>query len=163
MAQVCTICAHKSKDEINQALLTGQSIRSIASQHGLVVTSVRRHRDNHLPEHMSKAKEAEEITQADTLIGDLQFLKDKAMTLLGKAQEVEDLKAASSLIGQARQVIETLAEVRGELDKRQTVNVLILQSPEWTTIKQIITEVLNRNPELKSEFIRRLEGVKCLN
>ena len=154
MAQVCTICSHNDKDKINRALLTGQSNRSIAAQYGLAETSLRRHKDNHLTQALIKGKEVQEVTQADTLIGDLQFLKGKAMTLLGKAQEVDDLKAASSLIGQARQVIETLAEVRGELDRTQTVNIFI--NPQFQQVQNIILHELEAYPEIRSRIVSRL-------
>ena len=154
MAQVCTICAHKDKDEINQVLLTGQSKRSIAAKYNISLTSLRRHNDSHLSQALIKGKEVQEVTQADTLIGDLQFLKGKAMTLLDKAQEVDDLKAAASLIGQARQVIETLAEVRGELDRTQTVNIFI--NPQFQQVQNIILQELEAYPEIRSRIVSRL-------
>src|SRR5438093_13661236 len=50
MPRVCTICAHKARAGINQAVLgqTG-SLRSIAAQFGVASSSLRRHRRDHLP------------------------------------------------------------------------------------------------------------------
>jgi FixJ family two-component response regulator len=84
MGQKCTVCAHPEVHEINKALLSGQSNLSVAAKYDLSVTSVRRHKAAHISEHLTKAKEAEQVTKADDLISDLQFLKAKALTFLAK-------------------------------------------------------------------------------
>ena len=157
MAQVCTVCSHPERDAIDTAILDRRSNRSIASQFGVSIGAVQRHKDNHIPEHLSKAREAEEIAQADTLIGDLQHLKDTALSLLAQAEQIQDLRAASSLIGQARQVIETLAEVRGELDRKASINIFI--NPQFQQIQKIILQELNAYPDVREKIVDRLTEV----
>ena len=81
MAQICTICSHKDKENINAAILKKESNRNIAKRYSISPAAVHRHKENHLATTLTKAQAAEEVTHADTLIGDLQFLKEKAMSL----------------------------------------------------------------------------------
>jgi DNA-binding NarL/FixJ family response regulator len=49
MPRTCTICRHPDLEEINKALIAGESIRDIASQHFVKSASVERHKRSHLP------------------------------------------------------------------------------------------------------------------
>jgi hypothetical protein len=155
MAMKCSICTHSERDAIEKAILAGQSNSSIASKYGMSVTSVRRHRDNHLPEHLAKAKEAEQVTKADDLISDLQYLRDKAIMFLEKAEKAEDMRAAAPLISSAVKVIETLAEVRGELNRQAVINVTL--SPVWIETRTVILTALQLYPEARQAVILALE------
>lgn len=155
MAMKCSICTHPERDAIEKAILAGQSNRAIASQYGMSVTSVRRHRDNHLPEHLAKATAAEQVTKADDLISDLQYLRDKAIMFLDKAEQSDDMRAAAPLISAAVKVIETLAEVRGELNRQAVINVTL--SPVWVETRTVILTALQPYPEARQAVALALE------
>lgn len=155
MAMKCSICTHPERDGIEKAILAGQSNRAIASQYGMSVTSVRRHRDNHLPEHLAKATAAEQVTKADDLISDLQYLRDKAIMFLDKAEQSDDMRAAAPLISAAVKVIETLAEVRGELNRQAVINVTL--SPVWVETRTVILTALQPYPEARQAVALALE------
>lgn len=131
---------------------------SIANSYGLSVTSVRRHKINHLPKELTKATEAEAVTQADNLISDLQGLRKEALTFLDKARKADDLRAAAPLISAACKVIELLAEVRNEIDRSATINVFL--NPEFQQIQVIILEELEEYPEVRQKIVDRLAGAK---
>lgn len=158
MAMKCTICNHPEREAIDKALVSDKSIRSIAAQYNVALTSLRRHKENHLPGHLAKAKAAEEVTQADNLLDDLQYLKGKAISLLEQAEKESNLSAAAQLIGQARQVVETLAEVRGELNRQTQIN--IIQAPIWVETRTMILKALGPYPEARQAVTLALED-KC--
>lgn len=155
MAMKCTICTHPERDAIEKAILAGQSNRSIAAQYKISQTAVQRHKDNHLPEHLAKATAAEQVTKADDLISDLQYLRDKAIMFLDKAEQSDDMRAAAPLISAAVKVIETLAEVRGELNRQAVINVTL--SPVWVETRTVILTALQPYPEARQAVALALE------
>lgn len=155
MGQKCTVCAHPEVAEINKALLSGQSNLSVASKYNLSVTSVRRHKAAHLPEHLAKAQAAEQVTKADDLISDLQYLRQVAVDFLEQAKAEQDMRAAAPLISSAVKVIETLAEVRGELNRQAVINVTM--SPVWVETRTVILTALQPYPEARRAVTLALE------
>jgi hypothetical protein len=69
MPRRCTVCDHSERNGIDQALVTGAPYRSVAKRFGLSESAVYRHKTEHLPAHLLKAKEVEEVAQADDLLG----------------------------------------------------------------------------------------------
>jgi len=157
MPRECTICTHKDRLEIDKALLAGVSNRTLSAQYGVSISAVQRHRQ-HIPGHLAKAKQAEEVTQADNLLDDLQYLKGKAISLLEQAEKESNLSAAAQLISQARQTVEVLAEVRGELDRKTTINILV--NPQWIETRTVILKALAPYPEARQAVALALEE-KC--
>jgi len=132
------------------------STRNIAKQYNVSQTAVHRHKTAHVPEHLAKAQEAEEATRADDLISDLQLLKSKALMFLEKAEAADDMRAAAPLIGAAVKVIETLAEVRGELNRQAVINVTM--SPVWIETRSVILSALQPYPDAREAVTLALEG-----
>jgi len=158
MGLKCTICNHPARSDIDRMIVSGASNRSVVAQYpDISLGAVQRHKA-HIPAHLAEAKHAEMVTQADNLIGDLQGLRTQALDFLNKAKEAEDLRAAAPLIGAAVKVIETLAEVRGELDRRATIN--IYQNPHFIQIQSIILSELESYPEIRERIVNRLDEVK---
>jgi len=58
MPRTCTICCHPKIEDINKAIIEGNSIRDIAKQFRLNSSSVDRHKKNHLPTLLVKAEDA---------------------------------------------------------------------------------------------------------
>jgi transposase-like protein len=69
MPRRCTVCDHPERHCIDEALVTGAPYRSVARRFGLSESSVYRHKTEHLPAHLLKAKEVDEVAQADDLLG----------------------------------------------------------------------------------------------
>jgi hypothetical protein len=69
MPRRCTVCDHPKRHGIDEALVSGAPYRGVAKRFGLSESSVYRHKTEHLPAHLLKAKEVEEVAQADDLLG----------------------------------------------------------------------------------------------
>ena len=68
MPRTCSICKHKSRTQIELMLINSESLRSISKRFSVSVAALSRHKENHLPEKLSKSKEAQEIEQADQIM-----------------------------------------------------------------------------------------------
>jgi len=158
MTQKCSICNHRELKTINQALINGGTLRGIAKQFNVSDAAVFRHKENHLPADLKKAKEAAEVAQADSLLAQVQELQQKAYCLLEQAEGAGDLKSALQGVKEARGCIELLAKLQGELAQEGQVNIIMAQ--EWLELRAVIIQAIEPFPEAKeavSEALRRVE------
>ncbi len=153
MPRTCTICNHEKRADIDAALLAEEPYRGIAKRYGAGASAVLRHRE-HLPKHLAKAKDAEEITQADTLLEQVRNLQTRALSILDRADEAGDLRTALGAIREARSNLELLAKLLGELQQEGTVNVTV--SPEWLTLRAVVITALHPYPDAAQAVSRAL-------
>jgi len=160
MPRKCTICEHEKVEEINKALIGGVSLSEIVSIYsGITKASLFRHKKNHLPAELVKAQEAREVTNADNLLAQVTELRDKALSILAKAEQTGDLRTALQGIREAKGCLELLAKLQGELQERSTVNILL--NPQWVTLRTVILRTLESYPEARlklSQAIKEVEG-----
>jgi len=154
--RACTICTHPDLEAINRALVEGTPNRRIASQHDVTERAVRNHKANHLPETLAKAQEAEEVAQADDLLGQVQDLQARTLAILEAAEGSREHRTALAAIREARSNLELLAKLLGELDERPQVNLLI--SPEWLELRAVIITALEPHPQALRAVVGALES-----
>jgi hypothetical protein len=63
MPRRCTVCDHPERHSIDEALVTGAPYRSVAKRFGLSESAVYRHKTEHLPAHLLKAREDEGLVE----------------------------------------------------------------------------------------------------
>lgn len=156
MAMKCSVCGHPELEAINKALVSGQSNRSVAAKYNLSVTSVRRHKENHLPKSLVKAQARKEIVQADSVMGDVSMIRSRLLTLLDIAEREGDIKNTCTVIKELRSTIELLAKVSGELETKTEIN--IIQNNTWIEIRTCVIDALKPYPEARRAVIHALEG-----
>src|SRR5215212_9228542 len=61
MPRRCTVCDHPQRHGIDEVLVTGAAYRSVAKRFELSESSVYRHKTEHLPARLLKAREVEEL------------------------------------------------------------------------------------------------------
>jgi hypothetical protein len=155
LARTCTVCSHPEREAIDRALVDGQSSGKLAGRYRtLDERAIRRHRSNHLPTTLARAREAEEVSRADHLLDQVRGLQDRALTILGKAENAGELRTALGAIREARGNLELLAKLLGELDERPQVNILV--SPEWIAVRAVVLEPLAPYPEARAAVAGRL-------
>ena len=159
MPRVCTACGHADRAEIDRALVAGLTFRTIADRFGLSETALKRHKADHLPATMAKAKAAEDVADADDLLAQVRDLHRLAMHLLAKASAAGDLKTALAGVREARACIETLLEVEGEIDRRPQVNVLV--APEWIQVRSALMVALAPYPDARTAVAGRLVALEA--
>jgi hypothetical protein len=156
MPRHCTVCDHPERGEIDRLLVGGEPYRSIAKQFSLSESAVYRHK-SHLSGTLIKAKEAEQVTQADNLLDQIRDLQKKALSILSKAEAAKDYRAATGAIREARGCLELLAKLLGELNERPQINILI--APEWLSLRTVLLEALEPYPEARISVSTALESL----
>jgi len=155
MPRRCTVCDHPGRHGINEALVSGAPYRSVAKRFGLSESAVYRHKTEHLPAHMLKAREVEETARADDLLEQVRNLQTHALVILERAEKAGDLRTALAAISQARGNLELLGKLAGELDERPVVN--LNASPEWLEVRAVIVGALERHPAAQRAVLGALE------
>ncbi len=161
MPRVCTICTHKSRAKIDQALVARQPFRAIARQYKVSKDALVRHSDDHLPATLVKAQAATEAAQADALLAQVVDLRDKALDVLDTAQGSEDLRAAIGAIREARGCVELLAKLAGQLKDAPTVNILV--SSEWQGLQAVILQALEPHADARLAVAEALTAVEYVS
>jgi transposase-like protein len=94
MPRRCTVCDHPESHCIDETLVTGAAYRSVAKRFGLSESAVYRHKTEHLPAHLLKAREVEEVARADDLLDQVRNLQTHALDILERAEMAGDLRTA---------------------------------------------------------------------
>jgi hypothetical protein len=157
MPRRCTVCDHPERHCIDETLVTGAPYRSVAKRFELSESAVYRHKTEHLPAHLLKAREAEEAATADDLLVQVRTLQAHALDILERAEKAGDLRTALAAISQARANLDLLGKLAGELDERPVVNLNV--SAEWLELRAVIVGALEPHPAAHRAVLRALEGV----
>jgi len=158
MAGRCSVCRHPDRPAIDQMIVNRRPYRSIVDRFHLSKSALIRHHDDHLPETLAKAREAEEMARADDLLIQVKALRSKAMALLMKAEQAGDLRTALRGVAEARACIELLAEMVQAIDRRTVIN--LVTSPEWLQVRAVVLDVLRDDPARRMALVARLEGLE---
>jgi hypothetical protein len=157
MPRRCSICQHDRRQEIDEAIVAGESYSALSRKYAVSRDSVRRHRENgHVDRKLIKAKEARETIEAGTLFDRVRNLHDRALRILEKAEKSEQLRAATSAIREVRGILELEGRLRGELEQ---FSINIHLNPQWVQIRNIIVSVLEKHPESLNEVLYRIEEI----
>jgi hypothetical protein len=157
MPRRCTICAHPDRDAVDAALVANDTFRTIADQWSVSKTALIRHKADHLPVHLARAKHAEETTQADNLLGQLLSLNRETLAILQAARDGKDNELALKAIARAEKQIELQAKLLGELQEGPTVNVLVM--PEWQQIRTVVIDALALYPQARVAVVEALRRI----
>lgn len=156
MPRVCTICTHAEKEAINQALINSVSLRDIAGQFHVSRSALERHKADHLPATMAKAKEASEIAQGDSLLDDLKKIQRATLNILITTYNGGAYETTLKAVREARGNLELMGKLIGQLEQQPTVNVLVT-SNDWLRLRAAILRALEPYPEARqavSEALR---------
>jgi len=157
MPRTCTVCTHPQRDAIDRALVAGESIRGLSSLYIVSQSALARHRDNHLPATLVRAEAAAEVARGDDLLDQVDQLLRWARGIIAEAAKAKDLRTALQGIREARGCLELMGQLMGELEKGQTVNVLVM--PEWIEVRAVVVGALAPYPEARAAVATALEGM----
>jgi hypothetical protein len=111
MPRTCTICKHEKREEIDQALVNGESLRNIASRYGTTSGSLKRHKHSHLPQALKDAKQAEIILSSENILEKMQDLHNKTLQIFDDARRRRDDRISISAAREVRENIKLLSEL----------------------------------------------------
>jgi hypothetical protein len=138
--QPCTICRHPKRLEIEQALVSGTSLRQIAGQYGTAKSIVARHR-SHVADVIAQQTQAREAIRTGTLLQDVRAGEGRAERLYGQAEEIlasalkdkdrrtalQAIRTAIDVMGEARGYLELRGALTGELSRDRTQTEFSIQ------------------------------------
>jgi hypothetical protein len=127
MAQACSICVHPQRAEIDKLLVdNASSNRVIARQFRVGHDAVQRHRQNHLPVSLTKAKAVEQVADATTLLSQVTELLQQAKRLTDAAEHAKDLRTALNGCRAVATTLGLLGQVSGELKSSMSVTTNVV-------------------------------------
>lgn len=149
MSRTCTICANQQHEEINLALVSRESMRTIAARYRVTPSALQRHKTAHLPVTLAKAAAVADAVESSNLLERLKTINRATAAILREARTdgSKDNGLALKAIARAEKQLELEGRLLGELNERSTVNVLL--TPEWTTVRAAILKALEGHPVAK--------------
>lgn len=149
----CSICTHPAINEINEMLVNNVPFNEITSIYNEITEmSLARHKKNHLPKALSKARAAQEVTQGDNLLSQVRSLQHKALSILKQAEAAGELRTALTGVREARSCLELLGKVSGQLPPEK---ILVQIEPTINQIVLILRQEI-RDPEALQRISQRL-------
>ena len=129
MPRRCSICDHPQRQTIDQRLAESAPWAELVSVFTVSDSSLRRHKEKHLPRAMVLATDAVELTNADTLVTKVNALEVDAHRIGADAEKAGDVITALASVCQLVKIVELEARLLGELSSaRVQVNMLNVQA-----------------------------------
>jgi len=130
MPQKCSVCTHEKRQEIDQALINGDSFRYVSQRFSVSTAALHRHRHGgHIAKTLVKAQNAREVAAADNLLDQVRQLQNIALGIVVKAANKGDLKTALMGIREARGCLDLLAKLQGDLPQEGEALRVVLDPP----------------------------------
>jgi hypothetical protein len=167
MPRRCAICGHPQKNEIDQALVGGETRRAVAKRFACSESALFRHRQKHIPVLLRQAKEAEDRTHADKLqaqaqqqadsgdrhaldvVKQLKAINSASLEVLTEARQARNAETVLKAVDRIQKQIELQSRLLGELDDRTQVTIALVSSPEWLAMRSRIVAALDPFPAAK--------------
>lgn len=150
MPRQCTICSHRSRQAIDEALRFGVSATAIAETHHVATSSLYRHRSSgHIPEDHEQAVELEPETVGARLAELADDIRRERLTAQASNQKAVAIRAAAVEL----RVLEQISTRHGV----EAVDALH-DFKRLKTIFLVLGRVMQKHPELAARLIPELEG-----
>jgi hypothetical protein len=159
MPRRCTVCQHTDRAAIDRALVAGSALAALSRDSHVSEDALARHAARHLPAALAKAQAAADVAHGDDLLAQVRDLQQTTLRLLERAEAAGKLTAAVLAVGQARQNIELMAKLVGELQQEGTVNILV--APEWLAVRAALLTALAPYPEARTAVATRLAELEA--
>lgn len=160
MGRRCTVCTHPERRRIEKALVSTEKLAGIAERFGTTKSSLCRHRQDHLPAHLAKAQEVEDIGQALDVVQQLKVINAACLEVLAKARASDKHRTMLHAADRIQKQIELQARLLGELQDQQTVNVAVVMDPQWVEIRSRVLGALSPHPEARGAVVGALRELE---
>ena len=161
MPRTCTVCTHDQRQEIDKALLAGESLRDIARQFRVSKDSIARHKREHLSERMAVVAERHAEADVRTAIDVVQQLKainSVALGVLKNARAAGDGALTLQAVDRVHRQIELQAKLIDLISDGTTINITV--TPEWAQLRTLLTQALRKHPEALRDVTAAFQAVE---
>jgi len=160
MSKPCRICSHPERDDIDQAILSGVSYRSLTEQYGISAGTIARHKEGgHITQALVQAKQVQEITRSADLLDMTMSLLNEAQDIVEESRQEGDRRTALDGIGKITNILKLLMAVNLALSDRQA-KTSVTTDPEFQRVMSVIMEELDPYPEVRERISTRLSEVR---
>jgi hypothetical protein len=149
MTRPCTVCAHPAVEAIDRALVAGEPAEKFARYRSLSPAAVKRHRAEHLPETLVKAKDAEDLGHAVDVVKQLRAINAASLQILNEARLSGNGELVLKAVDRVQRQVELQAKLLGDLDDRPAVSILV--SPEWAAVRTTLLTALAPHPAARAD------------
>ena len=120
MPRRCTICDHTERDQIDRALVRGAAFRHIAARYDVSTTALQRHKAEHLPAALVRARQVGDVISAADLVALLTRLYGRTERIYQRAEAAGNDRVALLAIREGVKVLAVAlrAVETNELDRR---------------------------------------------
>ena len=126
MPRTCTICRHGNRLDINLALVNGaDTLRGLASRYSVSASALRRHRDDHVPDTLKRARHLDGLAETASLAEHIQTLRQRTIDVLARAESDHDIRGELAAVRELRALAEL--EVRGSERRGAAIHVSVVQ------------------------------------
>ncbi len=148
MPRVCTVCTHAARTTIDDRLVHGVPFRTIAEQYDVSPQALIRHKNDHLPAAMIKAKEETDVRHAIDIVQQLKAINAACWQVLKEARDKRDHALVLRATDRVFKQIELQAKLIGELEQEGTTNITI--NAQWLSIRAVLVQALAPYPEARA-------------
>ena len=144
MGRCCSVCTSPARRRIDRALLEGASLAGCARRYGVTPDALGRHFKTHLQGALQKyaLAEREMVHRGARLQDQLNYIADKAQSILEAAEAAGNLNTALKALAELRQAAQLAAVAAGELsDGKIQVNVQVNQ--------EHVDELVDQNTQIR--------------
>jgi hypothetical protein len=154
----CQVCIHRERPNIERAIATGVSRRSIGERYEVPPDAVYRHGRNHLSPEMRAAIATKLVDREDSLrtaileegdgiIGALKAIRSPLFSAFMTAIDCGNGRVAAALSGRLHENLQIAAKLTGELAPHAGVSITnVLLSPDFMRLRQQLLDALKRHP-----------------
>jgi hypothetical protein len=155
MGRHCTVCIHPERNAIDAARLNGEPPGVIAERWGVSMKALWRHKP-HMRRRLEEEKKVAEGTQPATILDQLRAIHARTIAVLDRLESRSRSKPRDYLVAirEARQNLELLARLLGDLKDGTTVNVY--ESPQWLALEAAVYRGLIGYPDARASVARSL-------
>lgn len=119
MKNVCAICDHPERIEIDKKLASGVSIASLARGYDVPVFSLRNHKQHHLTRQLLTHVDIQEKLRAGELLVEVDTCLSKAKDILTLAEDQKKPTLALAAIREIRSTVEFLIKLAIQMQELQ--------------------------------------------
>jgi hypothetical protein len=164
----CGVCASERVGEINQRMLSGESVASLGRTFGFSKDSLRRHK---LGKHWPAPSEPDDGEQSyappansETLsaVEFVRAIRGQIVILMSEARKQGDRSAANTASRNALHAAELLAKLEGLMQPAPTVNIATMNvtNSTFALVQTAILTALAPHPEAKAAVVEALERIE---
>ncbi|MFN0171217.1 MAG: hypothetical protein ACKV22_32780 [Bryobacteraceae bacterium] len=154
--RACAVCRHEAREGIERAVIRGEPVRMIAGRFTVSVSSVQRHKKNHLAGEMAAVLKEQSSQRMSWLMEEWHLLRSETVALDAELREQKKPEARlkvlafrSHLIDQGRKLEETLPRMP---EWKQTA--------EYQEARAKMIRLMSDDPAAYRKFVEVLEKLE---